>query len=293
MPPRRSPEDPRLQIDKRALATLLQQRDHEFSRYSEKKVEPPTDSEIAYAKSVGYFFDPIKLTHDELIDRLYEAKSKITKRQVADAFVAGIGRKRLDWCSAIGSLAIAVHFPKHPPDFSRPNWPCLVCEMYPGQTRAANAKIECSPNNAISLRFEIGGFGFNQAKPSFATFDLEHFAAMAVKPVPENDDIAALRALIESFRALPPEITPSQLIQVIGETAGKNKYQRQQTIETLSTIGVLEPVLVPSFWNTYTPFIDRPTPSGKNDWAFPAFAWRGRDGVNDAAVKFWFGHLLE
>jgi len=41
------------------LATLLQQREHELSQYSGKKVDRRPTLEMAYAKSVGYFFDPI------------------------------------------------------------------------------------------------------------------------------------------------------------------------------------------------------------------------------------------
>ena len=76
--------------------------------------EPQVSKEdFAYAKEAGFMFDPVKLSHNQSIEWLQEAFSKVERQKVTSAFLASLRTRRLDWRSALGSYALARHFPKH------------------------------------------------------------------------------------------------------------------------------------------------------------------------------------
>lgn len=51
--------------------------------------------EFEYAKSKGLMFDPITITHNEIINRLHELhQQKATKERVAAAFLHSLSTKR-------------------------------------------------------------------------------------------------------------------------------------------------------------------------------------------------------
>src|SRR5262249_29184065 len=78
------------------------------------KKEPSTDAvRFAYARSAGYMFEAIDLTHDDIVKRLLAVRERISLREVADSFVASLSTRRLDLRSALGSFAVASHFPDH------------------------------------------------------------------------------------------------------------------------------------------------------------------------------------
>ena len=55
------------------------------------KTERNTDAvEFAYARSAGYMFDAIELTHDDIVERLLTVRRRISLREAADAFVASL-----------------------------------------------------------------------------------------------------------------------------------------------------------------------------------------------------------
>lgn len=284
--------DPRLAVDRRALSTLQQQGRYESSTYTGDSVEAPSADEIAYARAAGYFWDDFESTHDAMIERLLAAKDRLTPRRVADAFVAGVGKRRPDWRSAIASYAVAMHFPRHKADLSEPNFRCLVCEEGDYSVRDPDGRYNVSPNWVAQLRFDLGGGAFNQTIPNFAAIDLEQFESLSVHPTPDAADIDQLRLLLKVLRGFDSTINLTKARKAIAALGGANEMQRQQTIETLSTIGILKPAKCETFLTGFTPYTDRIFPGGKNDWAFPAIAWHGRDGVNEDAIRFWFGHLL-
>src|SRR5690606_20280768 len=126
------------------------------------------------------------------------------------------------------------------------------CEGGDYAVRDPDGEFVISANWVASCRFESGGGSFNQAIPNYAAIDLEQFVAMPVKPTPTMDDVAALRELLKVLRAFPSDATLTTARKSIGPLAGANQYQRQQTIETLSTVGILKPAAFDSFLTRYT-----------------------------------------
>ena len=69
-----------------------------------------------------------------------------------------------------------------------------------------------------------------------------------------------------------------------------NVSERRQFIEILGLADILNPGSRPTFFDGCPPQVKREHP-GRGDWSYPVVWWRGRDGVNQAAVDFWFPEL--
>ena len=65
------------------------------------EASPPDDFE--YAKRAGVMFDPVRLSHDDVMNRALAAFRGVDHRAVADAFVSSLSSRRLDLRSALGS----------------------------------------------------------------------------------------------------------------------------------------------------------------------------------------------
>lgn len=264
------------------LHTLRKQRDFELVDFGGKPTEQPTVAEIAAAKEAGVWRDTVSLPHDELIERIAFACGAVDRKAAVGAFVAGLGQGRPEWRSTVSSVAIATHLSAHPVSKFGPYAPCSTCGA-----PLKDGHVVVSPNSCVLARYEAGGWsGLDDV-----LVDLEDFVT-APAPTAGEGDRAALRALLEALRSVQSDATPSKLSKDLGHSVGRNAAQRQRTIETLAIIGVLEPEGHPSFWQTFPPFAEREGPDGKNDWDYPAIWWRGKHGVNEEAVAYWFGDFI-
>src|SRR5262245_41199581 len=70
-------------------------------------------ADYAYAVAAGAMFDPVVLDHDAVVRWAIRVRKRVDPRRAAAAFVAGLGARRLDWRSALGSYAAARHLPRH------------------------------------------------------------------------------------------------------------------------------------------------------------------------------------
>src|SRR5205085_6428309 len=88
---------------------------------------PPAAEEVEYARAAGYMFDPRSLTHDQIVAWLLRSRAAVRREEVAAAFLASLGTRRLEWRSALGSFAVARHFPAHTHrDVANANY-CMIC----------------------------------------------------------------------------------------------------------------------------------------------------------------------
>jgi len=88
---------------------------------------------------------------------------------------------------------------------------------------------------------------------------------------------------------LPPA-APSDLLKALKPILPGNDQQRRVVLNCLSYAGVLQPSDHEGFFEGYPVSRDDP-PEWKNDWPHPMPWWRGRDGVNAKALKFYFPDL--
>ena len=96
--------------DKKALQILL---DTYWSPRGWKRDKTIDAADFEHARQAGYMFDPITVTHDDIVGRLLAIRNRVSMEQVTDAFLASLSTRRLELRSALGSFSFAAHFPDH------------------------------------------------------------------------------------------------------------------------------------------------------------------------------------
>ncbi|MBS1705848.1 MAG: hypothetical protein JST40_08235 [Armatimonadetes bacterium] len=269
-----------------SVKVLQKESDAFIAQYLRKPADPPTEAEVDFARTTGTWREDETIAHDEIIDRILQARKTVRQEEVADLFVLGLARKSPLHRSPIASYAISMHLKPHEPEYPHPNFPCAVCGLDRGIDGQPASHVFW--RNNLLCRVNYGG----AASLQFVLSDLEDLPHLPSLGSPTGHDIDALRALLDLLREQPSTSTPGKLAKAIGAQGGKNDLQRTALIETLGYMGVLEPESNPSYRTAFVRFIDRPGPDGRNDWEYPVMWWRGSDGVNENAVQHWFGHLL-
>lgn len=268
-------------VDARALHILYNtffNEDDKLLPWVEKRDVPAQD--FAFAKAAGLMFDPLRLNHDELIAWVLAARDALTPLDVANAFMASFGSRRLDIRSALGSYAHVLHLEAHAfePD---EEGDCAVC----GVPKKAN-KIDLSARNFRRIKW---AGNVEHGSLDYIGCDLSQFAKGG--PVsPTEDDIETMRRLLQAIRDLPESAQLTDLYQAIAGLFPSNKHERQVVLEILGYAGILQPKAWPSYFEAWVRPDETAQPSHfyKKEWCFPASGWTGRDGVNEAAVRFWF-----
>ena len=62
-------------------------------------------ADFEYARDYGLMFDPISITHDELIERTIQIRDALTGHELARGLLASLTSRELHWRSAIARSA--------------------------------------------------------------------------------------------------------------------------------------------------------------------------------------------
>jgi hypothetical protein len=230
-------------------------------------------------------FDPVTMSHDDIVARLLTIRNRVSIDQVADAFLASLSTRRLELRSALGSLSFAAHFPDHRfLEMPTGRHYCRLCGLY------GHSAAEQSDLNVLSFeRWKWGGV--RHVDPLYCWFDLTQFEkASLAAPTPEDHSILA--RIVEIASGLPPKARPNELEKRISKVIRSNGSERRVLIEILGYCGVLKPAGRRGFLQAFTSkeLRDRP-PDHTNDWEYPVIWWRGSDGVDRAALDRLFPKL--
>jgi hypothetical protein len=268
------------EMDKKALKIL-------FSTYwsssgwkaDSDRITPPDD--LRHAKQAGVVFDPVRFSHGDIVRRAIEVRSRIEPYAVAQAFLASLTTRRLEFRSALGSYAVLRHFPPH--EHHDPDSPCPVCDEY-------DTPDEDVDLNVLNFeRFKWGGVRHNQ--PFYATFDLEQFLSID-PPSPTDADSATFLAILRAIEAVAPGTTAPRLEKALVGLLPSNESEREILVNILGYTGILA---VPDHPGHFTEFVTpgkwESPPHGLSDVDYPACWWQGRYGIDRAALRFWFPAL--
>lgn len=266
-------------LDKRAQSILF---DTYWSSAGWRQSLSISSDDLAYAKQAGLMFDPVLLSHDEVIVRAVAAAHRINKRQVADAFLASLSTRRLDLRSGIGSFAVLRFLPDHAvvPGAKQ----CAICGAY--ETRGEPADL-----NVLSFeRLKWGGVRHDQ--PLYAALDLELLAKANI-PAPHENDVRIFREILHTIESVPPSTTSANLERHLTKHIKSNKAERDVLIDILGVCGVLETMAHPGYLHGFVPYARRELPTRRFvDMAYPVCWWNGAAGVNKEAISEFFGHVM-
>lgn len=238
-------------------------------------------ADFEFAKSQGVMFDYVNWSQAEQQERLKLAASRLTARQVADAFVGSLSTRALAQRCALGSYAFARHFPMHTCVPAGPLEDCTTCR----------AEIPREPGLDQSVvNFKRHKWAMVNLERVFGpAVDLECFARehSSRHHQPTAEDREMLIAILNAAEALPLTARPTHLEKAIATAVLSNSAERECLLTTLAAVGVLQTKRFPSYRTGHPDAIAREKAAeecGFSERDYPWANWRGSDGVDQAAV---------
>jgi hypothetical protein len=252
------------------------------SGWREESERITSSEDFEYAKSVGLMFDPVYLSHAQIVRRAIDIVSAVRRREVANAFVVSLSSRELYLRSALGSFAAIQHLREHRAPGALKS--CHECGEY------NRGKNPIDLNILNFERFKWGGVRHDH--PLYAMLDLELFQKFSEQQ-PDRDSVDLLKKILDAVASAPSETTSATLQRLLVGIIKSNKAERDTIVAILGYCGVLETSSHPSYLRQFIPFSKRELPARRYvDMPYPACWWVAADGINEEAVRPWFGHLL-
>jgi hypothetical protein len=273
-------------VDRRALKVLF---DTHWTpagwRDENSRSTPPEDFE--YAKRAGVMFDPVRLSHYDIVKRALAAAHRVERQAIGNAFIVGLSSRRPELWSALGSFAVLQHFPRHAARrhaAPRQREACPVCGEY-------NRRAEEEDLNVLNFeRFKWGGVRHDQ--PLYASMDLELFQNLP-RVALTAADVAVFKGVLKAIEAAPAKTSSASLEKHLAKAFKSSKPERDTVVGILGYCGILATVAHPGYIRSFVPSSDRELPARRFvDIAYPACWWQRSDGINQEALTYWFGHVL-
>ncbi|MDK8643917.1 hypothetical protein ACQRXC_27485 (plasmid) [Niallia taxi] len=267
-------------VDKKAVKIL-------FKRYWSTTGWTNTQlsiKELDYAKEARIMFEPIELSHDEIIHNVNELVNILDLKEIIEQFIASLSTRRLDLRSALGSYIVGKHLLKH--TFTGAESYCIYCGSYSSKTQ------ERQDLNILNFeRFKWGGI--RHLDPLYIAFDLNQYTN-SEKLVPTSEDYEILNKILIAINELPPEGKIRDLEKALTKIIKSNKEEREVLLQILGYCSILSNKEYPGFINKFIPFVEREEPNHyKNDWTYPVCFWTGKNGLNREALKIIFPNAIE
>lgn len=241
----------------------------------------PSPLDFEYAKSKGVMFDPVTLDHDLAIVQVVELVAKLNRRRVADAFLASLSTRRLDWRSALGSFSVFQHIQAHAP--AKEAHHCRICGFH-------LSSVKHDLNVLNFERFKWGGVRHDQVV--YAAMDLSLFLKESV-PEPVAADIEIFRSIVAAIDGAPLSISSANLHSRFAKVLKSNKSERDVLVAILGFCGVLETPACSGYSSNFVPVGERRLPDRRFvDMPYPVCWWQGDIGINQKWLLEYFGHVL-
>ena len=264
--------------DKKAIKILF---DTYWSSTGWKREYTISPEDFAYAQNAGVMFQPVTISHDDIVSWLDSSLKAVNLDNIINAFLVSLSTRQLELRSALGSFAIARNFPDHV--YQGDSYCCSVC----GTLKNSTLTYDLSVFNFE--RYKWGGV--RHERPEYIAFDLEQFAKLEmIKPTERDFDV--MQQIIESIHQCKLTDRPRDLEQRLASVVKSNKAERNILVQILAYCGILQPSKRTSYYQTFINYFERKIPQVKKiDWTYPVCWWRGADGINQSALKYYFPQM--
>lgn len=233
--------------------------------------------DFEYARSQGIMFDPITITHDELIQRLDELHKQITLQQVSEAFLHSLSTRNVHLRSVLSSWALTADLPLHTYEQRKSvhvqTSSCGDCNHH---RLMSDREVVDGDLNVLNFeRIKWGGIRLNWLL--YCWLDLELFSREQLVEATEQD-VQIFGQMLEAVNQCEPVERARKLEKRWKDLLPSSKHERDVLMEILGYSGVLQ--------TTDLPRIGR-----GHDTDFMSMAeWQGQDGYNEQAVKHYFAY---
>lgn len=241
----------------------------------------PNGDVLSRAVAAGVMFtEPLIVDHDECVMAAQEAAANVTTADVSDAFIASLTTNRNDLRSVLGSFAVARQLPEHP---FTPRLHTVQCEVC-GEGNRSQEDL----NKLNFERFKWGGL--RRDSIPFVAFDLEQFSRAPREEVTRKA-LAVGQQLVSALRNAPAEATARQMAVRLKMLKG-SQAEREVVLDILGVCGVLRTSQHGGYAKEFVPAVERVLPSQHYaDRSYPVCWWRGRDGVDEDALREFLPQL--
>ncbi|MGC5774629.1 hypothetical protein [Paenibacillus pabuli] len=243
---------------------------------------PFSGDDFEYAKSKGVMFDPLTITHDEIIARLHEIhQDNAIKQRVVSAFLHSLSTKKVYLRSALSSWALTSQLPLHTYEERRAlhanTSSCGDCNFLHLQSDKTYTDVDLNVLNFERVKW--GGVRHNNLLYCLMDLDLLLANKEAVYEVTDAD-IAILVSMLEAAQTCEPHESARGLEKRWKGLFPSSKQERDAILEIWGASGLLVPQDTP-----------RKSRGGYSDFHFAA-TWQGDDGYSaDSAISIFGSYL--
>lgn len=246
------------------------------------------------------------LTHDELIERIFQEYRDCDKKKYTSLFLSSLSSNKLNYRSGLPVFAIMQSFPKHSftPCKKTASEKALFDKMNEEDKAFVISRIPCKycsslKNIEVDIELieecfsEVGGLiGHNSL--TYYHYLLQTNKLEIVKPI-ESDFRIFSEIITVLLQANEKETVKKTVQSKIGNIRGfkSNTEQRQALLETLGYCSILETKEHKGLLEHYTNCASTPRKTHSSDWNYPVDFWSGKDGINKQAFRFWFEEYKE
>jgi hypothetical protein len=263
--------------DSKALKTLL--------AYTPVNPDATSAEDFAHAKRTGLMFDPISMSHDDILSWAFKEFSKCDRSSVADSFLLGIELNEAFLRAAISAYAVMTNFPKHV--FTRRTAQHFNCDVCGIAQYDGSVKLDLSFLNKCRWTGAI----LPNRMPDYLAFYLQQHNESQLDQ-PSELGVNRFCEILDLISLSSADETPSTLHKKIRKMPGlkMSVEQARGFVETLGYCGILHSSEHRGFIYRYVGHLS-PTKSRSSDWGYPVDFWTGQDGVNIDALKYWFSNF--
>jgi len=255
---------------------------------------PFSGDDFEYAKSKGVMFNPLTISHDEIVERLHHMhQNPALKERVITAFLHSLSTKKVYLRSALSSWALTRNMPLHTygerPALHANTSACGDCNFLRLQSDKQYVDVDLNVLNFERIKWG----GVRHGWLLYCLMDLElllqddndnssnstesnHISPYEVT----EEDRTILAKMLEASQTGDPTDSARSLEKKWKDCVPSSKQERDSLLEIWAAAGILVPMDTP-----------RKRKGGSGDFIFVA-TWQGDDGYHAENVLDYFGPYL-
>jgi len=229
-----------------------------------------SSSERDYLSSLNLYFEPVTISHDQLIKEIKDLSSGINLKDCYNLLSASISTRNMADRSFLSSVLQAIRMPNHKHDRNEPFDSCKVCMK----------RQEVNIDLQVMLFEKLMWGGVRLTSPEYIWLDLTLFKLHKHKPY-ESSDLETLLAEHDADEPLSASKYAASLKKLKG-----NKGEREILCGVLGVCDILQNPNHKGFLENYVRQVDRDEPNQHFiDLNWP-YCWYNRSfGVNTKAIR--------
>lgn len=229
----------------------------------------------------GIYVGEFEIKHDEVLKKIVSLADSIQIEDLTNSYVVGVVTGKLYRCSGLVAKLITDKMKFH--EFVQgSSCRCAVCSSM------QLSKEDFTFWNIVRLR--LGGMVSTEIRQLL--INLFFASEFDISP-PEKSIRDKFWEIINEIKRLSPSAKPIDVQKLLLNALPykANAEIRQNIVEHLGAISVLESFGKEGFLKKYTNIGLAPSKYHNSDWSYPIDWWTGKDGVNEDALETLFGHL--